>query len=1522
MSLIFIDENLVQSWTYSVGNGLTRTLTPIDRQKIKCKSDIPFTFNQKKNYQYVTEISSSGPVGDIISMVFNSPFPTTQIDTNSNLDATSIVKFYAYAKPINNATSNNIVDYISTENMNTSSTYIKNAEINEIDFFINGQREYLDLGTYSNAFTQPSGWSYTDSDLPNTGRYNWFYSATSSSTPPRYVTSGSNLSSTYSVNFISTIIDYDSFNLELNYDFSSVGPNDMLNIYLVTQNNLTSPNNWQFVSSLTASGTFSKEGLLGKNADGTKNLLVISASYSTVDNSLMDAWVENISILGAYHPSLNNTQQLLTLSNQYNNNTSLQIPDIDQNSSYFYNLLLNNNLYPLFSKIGNGIFRSGIWENGVWNNGWRDDEQARDFDSVALSVLTNTDISWKVELRGSTQSIVDLSAGDKVSIGNIIAIDINDNRKLLKDYYTIENLGIEYPQNGPGYGWIRVNLDTTFPYRRIEKDSPNHKIKVTKNIWLSGGFFNGYFSGVWNNGLFRGLPLLTEMYNTHWIDGYFNGGHFNSSYSNTYNITNLQPRQACSNGYINLTFDTNTTFIQGDYILSTIDQPLLSQYSGVSQVIAVTSTQSVVGGVTQSYDIVTIDAIYNSQNFYNFNTVIGSAIRYTATGLIQNFNFYDNNRSQVKSNDSSISSIVFSYNSWIDVNYDDSRAVTIGRDFRMYEPITKKSINRNNLYGYPTYDILSSVSRFRDSNTLDYKLYKLGTKYRVFNNFIGDNSQFNEPFNDLDFSQFINAGWTYSSVNTTDFTIKRSETIIALNDTNAQNLIAGGITGDELFVTASNTGLILNSNLVNLDKKRYSVVEFDLMTYSVANQNHIYSNPDIYNIISINGSGTFSETLSPGLITSTYLLNPGTVSVTDIVVNIDLIGSIPSLVINLQSPNGKIINLKKNGGGLGNRLSNTKFSLRDKFTKFSLVTTPYSLNNTTIAYQDTYRYDLELGQQVGSGPISDINTLAGLSASIAGVWTLYVQYPTSQIVDLTNWSISIEHIELFSRNIEPASNFPVLHFNNLNYDVTTQTSGYDTVQTYKSMTYLPINTNVNHLLTNNTFRLDTVENMTPIKWGGYGSSQKTKKYEYFYNKTDLMMSILGNGATGASNSSVILDNINIYETDMIPFFKYFQDDNIYKGVQIPFVGEAPNIDYLSSDFVFIDNITISVDTLEPSNGLSQSCTIIDLSVDNYSIDFTNDNANNKLYVLSGTNSVLISTIVTNLLVGDSVTSWSWTAIGNSNVSLSFTNTADVQVVMNSNIAKLQVTATVTKANGQVVEIVDQCDIVITSLPNSNTTPILENITITGVSLISNNNVYRYQFNSNFSITNNIFSEVRPIGGLTWSNPLVFIGNTSPQNRSVSIQAPFETRIYSLLGNNIIYSNIFIVQPSIVLPTRPTLVSGINDISKNTTQTRSLVINNNTGETVYIFIGVNNFYTGSGGASAQDSVSSNFKINSLVVMSSTNSIQNTISYSAPITLQNNSTISGLLSVLPTNDQHYQVSLYWSDSLLGDKLLLVN
>jgi hypothetical protein len=63
---------------------------------------------------------------------------------------------------------------------------------------------------------------------------------------------------------------------------------------------------------------------------------------------------------------------------------------------------------------------------------------------------------------------------------------------------------------------------------------------------------------------------------------------------------------------------------------------------------------------------------------------------------------------------------------------------------------------------------------------------------------------------------------------------------------------------------------------------------------------------------------------------------------------------------------------------------------------------------------------------------------------------------------------------------------------------------------------------------------------------------------------------------------LVLDNIKMYETDMIPFFKYFEEGNIYKGIQIPYEGVAPNIDYLNSDFVFVDNVTIGIDSLDSS----------------------------------------------------------------------------------------------------------------------------------------------------------------------------------------------------------------------------------------------------------------------------------------------------------------------------------------------------
>jgi hypothetical protein len=49
---------------------------------------------------------------------------------------------------------------------------------------------------------------------------------------------------------------------------------------------------------------------------------------------------------------------------------------------------------------------------------------------------------------------------------------------------------------------------------------------------------------------------------------------------------------------------------------------------------------------------------------------------------------------------------------------------------------------------------------------------------------------------------------------------------------------------------------------------------------------------------------------------------------------------------------------------------------------------------------------------------------------------------------------------------------------------------------------------------------------------------------------------------------------------MIPFFQYFTTHNIYKGVSIPWQGIAPFIDYTNSNFSFIDNIRIGLDSVK------------------------------------------------------------------------------------------------------------------------------------------------------------------------------------------------------------------------------------------------------------------------------------------------------------------------------------------------------
>ncbi len=341
----------------------------------------------------------------------------------------------------------------------------------------------------------------------------------------------------------------------------------------------------------------------------------------------------------------------------------------------------------LTSQFGNGRFMAGIWENGIWNEGWRDDKTtlwASDIFNFSggKNYAFKTEkykTAWNVRLNviqnnQSPGSISDFNIGDKVSIGNIIAIDINDNRRLLRDTMIITDKyeGYEndpFSLNNQIYvQTITVQFETTFPIRSVKRDSDEHIILITKNVWLNGVFLNGKFlNGVWSNGLMQGFPYITEMIDQHWVDGTFKGGRFQ--------------------------------------------------------------------GLTSSY----LDNFGNPPTEYN-------------TGLIQKFIFSDENVSGVP--------FQFKFNSWINVNYFRESGVNINRVNEVFNatPLSfTTSYIENNHYGFPTKDVLESVSTIRNGYDLDTRKYKLGWKYKEYTEWIPQQSP-EVQFNSINQWTWANSG--------------------------------------------------------------------------------------------------------------------------------------------------------------------------------------------------------------------------------------------------------------------------------------------------------------------------------------------------------------------------------------------------------------------------------------------------------------------------------------------------------------------------------------------------------------------------------------------------------------------------------------------------------------------------------------------------------------------------------------------------------------------------------------------
>ena len=923
-------------------------------------------------------------------------------------------------------------------------------------------------------------------------------------------------------NFISKYISYQTFNISFDYKNNSpfsvsmyVGgilPNFEPNVYNLDK--LISDGYVKKVLSLykSTNGVTQSCEFVGvdgnqylffvadpvyKHTDSTNTLITPTLYNSTIDNSPLTSTtysiisLSNFKIAGAYNDQNNKNFDVNTFGSvPY----STIIPIL--NATYSIKLGSGNNVIPgsvndiveVNSAAGNGRFNAGIWENGVWNNGWREDLTRREFYKIDQFYSYEKDKKWRVRISGPVSSLTGFIIGDKISISNIIAIDINEERKLLKKYYTIVEIGSNY---------IEVEFENDFPLRRIEMDSDEHRIYVSKNVWLSGVFLNGYFKGIWNSGLFSGYPLITKMDDSHWIDGIFNGGHFTA---NKYGTTFSSVFPVSVNGVTRLglsfstphklTFDDIISINPNTYYVSTIPN---NNSLGTTTVSDVIDENRLATGINWKSEYL---PILNGGKVYSI----------VSSGLIQNFDFYSNNVSTVTSLQSLSSERVFSYNSWIDVNYSNQSAVNIGKPQSILEGDTKRSYSENNLYGYPTNDILSSNSVFRDSFSTSFRKYKLGKKWKIFNDYVGDSSSFEEYFDSSDTTAGLEAfntqGWDISINSDND------EKITAQKIDYTPQLVFGTQPLLKMYFDNDITAILLSTNVI---------IE------------------GIMNIISPPPQGG-----GGGLIpsTSTYKSN-ATISLAtyDAPTNLTEVSLIATIPVAERVTFNNSRSLDKTA------TSYLTFPINNGLT-FSRTPEPLNSNSLTIGKELKVK-TTNKGGYLNLIPAYDVTNRTN------GTDTITIEKIRYSLVEFD----IVDHISATTSYIDSNTGYrqPSIHFNNLNYTTRNFISTTGTQSLVIPATYLPINKNINHLLT-----------------------RSKKKQEFFFNKRNLLMNFKGTGLLGNFEAEYYLDNIKFYQVNMIPFFQYFispigVQGNINKSVQIPNNGISPIIDYTEDNIIDANN---------------------------------------------------------------------------------------------------------------------------------------------------------------------------------------------------------------------------------------------------------------------------------------------------------------------------------------------------------------
>ena len=211
--------------------------------------------------------------------------------------------------------------------------------------------------------------------------------------------------------------------------------------------------------------------------------------------------------------------------------------------------------------------------------------------------------------------------------------------------------------------------------------------------------------------------------------------------------------------------------------------------------------------------------------------------------LLSHFNFIDNNISgrvisDIKSSSNLRSNYLFLYNSWLDLVYEQNSATNIFKPQTLIDN-NDNFYSENNLYGYITNDVLSSNSKFRDSFSKKIREYKLGVKFKMYYDYIGDSSFFDDYLHSIYTPKKVtDLGWKWNVSSTTLLNGGTSSFVLYRSDEKSDQ-----ITGKELVLSAIGDGGTLNiqnDNLFTTTKipnrytegiksLGYSMVSFDLI---------------------------------------------------------------------------------------------------------------------------------------------------------------------------------------------------------------------------------------------------------------------------------------------------------------------------------------------------------------------------------------------------------------------------------------------------------------------------------------------------------------------------------------------------------------------------------------------------------------------------------------------------------------------------------------------------------------------